>query len=814
MRSLLAGAIATVASFPAAFAGGPTFTWGGSTGNWNVGANWVGGVMPSVGANVLVDDGNPNASVLNVNILATMGDMTVDANDRVVITNANRINAVGTFTNNGVIRVDSTVSPTYLQPTNGPLMLTGGGTIELSDSAINWIYKATTGGSLINVDNTIIGAGRFGWASSPTNITNQAGGTVIAQGTQLLRVESGTGAVVTNQGVFRADGGTMEIRNSFDNTGGLIEALDGSEVRLITATITAGTFDTVGTGVIEVTGGATSIDADPVAVVNNGVLRIDNGSRLNGRGSLVNNGMIRLDSTVSATYLQPSDGPLTLSGGGTIELSDTNNNWIYKVTTGGELINVDNTIIGAGRFGWASSPTNITNQAGGTVSAQGAQPLQVESGTGAVITNQGVFRADAGTLRIEGNFDNTNGVIEALDASLVDLNGANITAGTFDASGSGAFVVTGSITTLDAEPVPVTNNATIRISNAARLHGRGSLVNNGVIRIDATVSATYLQPTDGPLLLNGGGTIELSDSTNNWIYKATTGGALVNVDNTIIGAGRLGWASSPTNITNQAGGTITAQGTNRLECESGAGATITNRGVMNAAPGATLRLQGTFDNASGTIAAPAGATVDLSTAAIAGGTLKGAGTVTTTGVNSLNGVTIRPGDSAGQMTVTGNLPTLNAASTLEFEIGGATPVTQHDVLAVSGNAVLNGTLRGVSINGFNPTVGSRYTVLTASNITGSFSGYSAAFVDPTLNVRFERPNATTGRLVVVRLGDLNCDGIVSVGDIGAFVIAVTNPSQYSTQFPSCEILNADINGDNAVTVGDIGPFVTLLTASN
>lgn len=60
-------------------------------------------------------------------------------------------------------------------------------------------------------------------------------------------------------------------------------------------------------------------------------------------------------------------------------------------------------------------------------------------------------------------------------------------------------------------------------------------------------------------------------------------------------------------------------------------------------------------------------------------------------------------------------------------------------------------------------------------------------------------------------GDLNCDGSVTVTDIGAFVLALTNPAGYAVQFPNCDIQNADINTDGAVTVSDIGPFVSLLT---
>ena len=60
-------------------------------------------------------------------------------------------------------------------------------------------------------------------------------------------------------------------------------------------------------------------------------------------------------------------------------------------------------------------------------------------------------------------------------------------------------------------------------------------------------------------------------------------------------------------------------------------------------------------------------------------------------------------------------------------------------------------------------------------------------------------------------GDMNCDGAVSVGDIGSFVLALTNPAEYALQFPNCPISNADLSGDGAVTVSDIGPFVALLT---
>ena len=52
------------------------------------------------------------------------------------------------------------------------------------------------------------------------------------------------------------------------------------------------------------------------------------------------------------------------------------------------------------------------------------------------------------------------------------------------------------------------------------------------------------------------------------------------------------------------------------------------------------------------------------------------------------------------------------------------------------------------------------------------------------------------------LGDVNCDGVLDLLDVGPFVDALTGGGF---------IAKADINGDNAVDLLDVGPFVDLLT---
>ncbi len=75
----------------------------------------------------------------------------------------------------------------------------------------------------------------------------------------------------------------------------------------------------------------------------------------------------------------------------------------------------------------------------------------------------------------------------------------------------------------------------------------------------------------------------------------------------------------------------------------------------------------------------------------------------------------------------------------------------------------------------------------------------------------EQMEFVTLNLPSTLVGDCNCDGFVTVGDIAAFVLALTDAPGYATQYPDCLISNADTNSDGFVTVGDIAAFVALLT---
>ncbi|MEK6643931.1 MAG: SUMF1/EgtB/PvdO family nonheme iron enzyme [Planctomycetota bacterium] len=63
-------------------------------------------------------------------------------------------------------------------------------------------------------------------------------------------------------------------------------------------------------------------------------------------------------------------------------------------------------------------------------------------------------------------------------------------------------------------------------------------------------------------------------------------------------------------------------------------------------------------------------------------------------------------------------------------------------------------------------------------------------------------------------GDMNCDGKVDGVDVGPFVLALTNPTDYNATYPNCALTYADLDCYEGVDTGDIGGFVICLLAGN
>ncbi|MCB9858425.1 MAG: hypothetical protein H6818_22295 [Phycisphaerales bacterium] len=620
--------LALLAITPPVHAADVNAFWTGGTGNWNNINNWLDNIVPNNGADsfsVFIDDGSATASSVALDLDAYITNLTIDADDALTINNGRRLRVVaGTIDNAGTLSLGSTGANTYLHPRGGVVTLTGGGTLALSNTDTNWIYQEA-GGSLVNVNNTIRGSGNLGFTGAPTNIDNQ--GTIVADQSTALVIQSGTGVTFTNTGMLRAENGATLLFSTanVDNTDGVIEALDNSHVSISSSTIAGGTFQTSGTGAIETQNTNAVIDATGQTVNNMGTLRILNGDFLYAVGTINNTGTIDIASTGANTILYPSGGPLTLTGGGTLTMGMGGTAWIRQASSG-SLINVDNTIRGSGNLGYTGTPLNVDNQ-GSVIADQGA-PLVIQSGTGVTFTNTGTLRAENGATLLfsSANVDNTDGVIEALDTSRVSISSSTIAGGTLRTSGTGAIETENTSTAINGTAQTVNNMGTLRILNGDALYAVGTINNTGAIEIASTGANSYLYANGGPLTLTGGGTFSMGTGAAAWV-RQNAGGSLINIDNTIHGSGNLGYTGTPLNIDNQ--GTVVADQASPLTIQGGTGVTFTNTGIVRAENNATLAFQSAaVNNAGGVIEALTGSNVTLASTVITGGTLQTTGTGT------------------------------------------------------------------------------------------------------------------------------------------------------------------------------------------
>ena len=254
------------------------------------------------------------------------------------------------------------------------------------------------------------------------------------------------------------------------------------------------------------------------------------------------------------------------------------------------------------------------------------------------------------------------------------------------------------------------------------------------------------------------------------------------------------------------GGTINNSGTFTKAASTGETTTniVNNTGHVNAWSG-RLTL-GTYTQTDGITELDGGDLGFGNPGQFLGGVLRGHGTIFGAVVN--DGATVGPGLSPGALATTGTY-TQTADGVLEIELAGTTPGVEYDQLLVSSVATLGGTINVSLIDGYVPSPGDEFEVLTCILRDGTFATVNlpAAVSTRRFGLFYEWTR------VVVRVGlagDANCDGEVTFDDINPFVLALTDPVAYQAAFPTCPLLNADANGDGVVDFGDINPFVALL----
>jgi Ca2+-binding RTX toxin-like protein len=299
---------------------------------------------------------------------------------------------------------------------------------------------------------------------------------------------------------------------------------DDANGNAVITLVSGATITVMGVAAANLSAANFEFNLEPVTT-NVGTMTIGNGAILPLGGIVNNSGTIALDSTGAETKLQVLVESMTLQGGGNVVLSDNDHNVIFGAVPSATLVNVDNTISGAGNIG-AGSMTLVNH---GTIVANGSHALVIDTGSNAVVNggtlsatgagglviasalvNDGSLWANGGNVSVEGDVSGSGSATISGDVVL-SFGGAAAQAVLFDAVGNGTLVLgsatafTGSVgglnagDTLDFNDMVFGVNATVSYQSNATATGGVLSVSDGVnsaqIALNGAYSAAGFQAT-------------------------------------------------------------------------------------------------------------------------------------------------------------------------------------------------------------------------------------------------------------------------------------------------------------------------------
>jgi hypothetical protein len=636
----------------------------------------------------------------------TLNGVTISAGSTYEVVNDSITNLEGTITNNGSILVQSTGNNgSSLDVANSSgATLQGSGTVTLSDAPYNYI--GLNNGNLTN-HITIQGAGTITTGNNVLTNTGTINATSTS-GNMLLIQTGGAPAGLTNTGTLEATGGAqIQLNGNYTNTGGTIQAVGaGSIVELNQPTITGGTFTSSGGGIIEslyetnlsnlsISSGSTVVVTNTgYATTISGTIR-NNGSILVGQGTNGNGALFVPSNT-------------TLSGSGTVTLSNSSGNSIFGGSNNAVFTNAS-TIQGGGTIGSGNIFDLFTIVNSGKIIANQSTPLIIQgynaSPTGSGLLNTGTLQATGGaTMQIDqtggsGLFTN-NGTLNVGTSSTMTISGGSgyfanyggggntycagpLTGGTYTISGTLNINVT-SLCGGSNQPVVITSNAANITLNgtAAAIYG------NGVNALSwGGTEGAWLQTNNAGATLSLQGGASVAEFASGFVQDAPAfqnSGTLTigKLSSFTLGGGNceFGWCGA--SYTQLSGGKMTVDGT----------LTVSNPAL--AGPD-SINIQGgsVFGN---------------------GGTISGV-VLNSSGSFNIGDALLTP----GKVRVSGTYQQTSGGA-LTIDIGGAAAGTQFDQLTAT-QFMLGGTLNIDLINSFVPTVDESFVILTGGPVTGTFA---------------------------------------------------------------------------------------------
>ena len=681
------------------------------------------------------------------------------------------LEGTGTFNNGGTLRKAggtgaTTVGSTFnnsgsVQVETGTLRLAGSGahTGSFVPSAGATLALVAASPVVQNFDagSSVMGAGNVSF----NGVSGQFPGAINVNGSYDTSGDTTMGpiqVVVTVNGAYRVSGPTLNI------LGGTAHFNSGGTLTPVTLNVSRGTANlNSGSALAPVTlnlTGGTLGGSDTVTV--SGLMTWNNNGALSGSGAVNANGGLTINGTVSITGRTLNNAGIATWSAGVITAGN------------GSVINnlagatVEATVVDD-LFGRSLEGTGTFNNGGTLRKAGGTGTTTI----GRNFNNSGSVEVETGTLRLSGSGNHTGSFVPSAGATLAfevfngtihDLKDGSSVAGAGNLSFnglsgqfastvnvSGDFNVAG-VTTVG--PIGVTVNfaaaanvlnigSTLTLSRGTVNFNSGELLTPTTLNVTGgTLGGSDTVTVSGPMTWNNNGTLSGSGAVNANGGLTINGAAFIsgrtlnNGGTAVWSAGTIGTGNGAV-INNLAGATFETTfdgfpqnnvsgsrlfnnaGTFRKSGGTGTTTidnTFTNRGSVQVQTG-TLSFSASYTQTAGETLLGGGNVSSPLLLQIQGGALGGSGVVSAGVISSGQ---VNPGAFAGLLNVTGSY-TQNSDGTLNLEIGGQTAGNEFDQLSVASLASLGGTLNLSLINGFEPSLGDSFVILTYGSRTGTFA---------------------------------------------------------------------------------------------
>ncbi len=499
------------------------------------------------------------------------------------------------------------------------------------------------------------------------------------------------------------------------------------------------TIDTIGNGTINIhgTGGNTfgfsnrgvELSQSNIAAVNGDIAF--NGT---GRGTGRTSSGIQFDS--NALVVTSGSGNITMTGNSTFTDTSGDGNARGIIIRGGSTLSAagSGSILGNGVAGNANNPygfgiyvidNSSLSTSSGDINLTGSGTANY-SGRGIVIDPGSVLTSNTGDISIHGSGSATSGNGHH---GVTFYGGINITGnGNISIQGSGG----GSTGSQNAHGIQFGSAGSFITSAGGEILINGTASNAGSNGTGVLVDAITMQAVDINVQGQGGGSgldgigvdfINSQLTASNNISVAGTGSAAASgasegvvLDNAAMTASNININATAGNVSfgmfSESNGTLNVTGSVNLDTTGGI---FIEDGTLAINGGNYTQTEDLYINSSATFQRAAGFTNE--------GNISGTGTVDVNAGTLVNNGTVSAGFSPGTLTVSGNY-NQTASGLLDVELNGTTAGTDYDVLNVTGNANLDGTLNVTETTSF-INGGETFTIINAGNVSGNFTTINA-----------------------------------------------------------------------------------------